>query len=58
MDNLWKCNVCIVDWCCMCKNRERDYIPFTASLCFCLQTMVYGVLSVWALVVMPERVVD
>ena len=49
MDNLRKCSICIVDWCCMCKNSGDwgDYRLSTTLLCLCDWYMVYGVLSVW-----------
>jgi hypothetical protein len=43
----------------VCARTVRETTYHLLLHCvFCLQTMVYGVLSVWALVVMPERVVD
>ena len=58
MDDLWKCRVVVLDWCCMCKKdgESIDHLLLHCHVARELWNMVFNLFGVhW---VMPCDVVD
>ena len=45
-DNLWKCRVVALDWCCMCK-KDGESIDHLLLLCHVARVVEYGIFFIW-----------